>query len=103
MYLPCLATNITSIIVAAFALRLVLASDYVSPVALIIVSVLFIVGQFLYFTHRFRPVAGTLSIIVIILSILLLRIAIGTSPFLIDTKIILTALIILQIIKLPIG
>ena len=103
MYPPCLATNIVSVVVAALALRFALASSYFSPMFLIIISVLFIAGQFLYFTHRFKPVAGMISIVLMILSVLLLRTAIGNSPFIIETKVILTALIILQIVKLPIG
>jgi len=103
MYYPCLTTNIVSVIVAAFALKFAVTSYSVSPFVYIIVAVLFILGQFLYFTHRFRPVAGTISFVIIILSIFLLRIALGTSPFILDPKLILTALIILQIVKLPIG
>ena len=103
MYSPCLMTNIISVIVAAVALRMVLTTTYISPLTFIIVAVLFIVGQFLYFTHRFKPVAGTISIIIIILALLLLRAGLGTSPFFIDPKLILTALITLQIVKLPIG
>lgn len=103
MYAPCLGTNIISVITAAVLLRQILTFSYPSQMAYIIVAVLFIVGQFLYFTHRFKPLAGTISIAILILALLLLRLGLGTSPFLLNPANILTVLIILQIIKLPIG
>jgi len=103
MYSPCVVTNIVAIVISAFAYRMAGAMTHPHPMVFIIPATIFIVGQFLYMSHRFKPAAATISVMIVVFAILLLRIGLGNSPFVLDANLLLLGMIAFQVIKFPIS
>ena len=100
----CLLSNILSVVFGALSLKILLLGN--EPVALLaIFAILTIIAQLLYMMHRgIRPVAGPLSALSLVLSIFLLRYAIGGFPLVENhLPLVVGAIITAQIVKLPVG
>lgn len=105
MYLPCLIGNIVSIILGAVLIKMHMVGAAIHPALLIIEGVVAVAAQLLYFMHRgFRIPAYPMAFATFILGVLLIRYALGGfdlfAPY---TNIVIGAIVVLQIAKLPVG
>ncbi|MFH1786806.1 MAG: hypothetical protein ABH829_04115 [archaeon] len=104
MFMLCLPANIVSVIVGAILFRGML-SGAANPYLLGAFALVTIAAQFLYLMHRgVRPLAGPMSLVILVLSTLLFRYSLGNLAVF-DGYVawLVGTVVVLQIAKLPVG
>ncbi|MFC1454722.1 hypothetical protein ACFLQI_01395 [Candidatus Undinarchaeota archaeon] len=104
MVVFCLPANIISVIVGAVLLKVLILGGQ-NNILLVAFALVTIAAQFLYLTHRgFRPLAGSMSFVILILSLLIFRSSYECISIFSDYLVWFVGIIVLlQIVKLPIG